>query len=159
MADTKRLFPNEIDVETETRKREHIETVLNTNVTGKGIKTGFEDFSFEHCALPELDLDNIDLSTSVFGKSLQAPILISSMTGGASEGGIINTVYLFPFAKDPLPTFDLNFSILNTDCAINRISYCHSRQFLYFLFEIFQLVGILLFPTRLRLSLRYLNVY
>ena len=90
MADTKRSFPNEIDVETETRKREHIETVLNTNVTGKGIKTGFEDFSFEHCALPELDLDNIDLSTSVFGKSLQAPILISSMTGGASEGGIIN---------------------------------------------------------------------
>ena len=90
MADTKRLFPNEIDVETETRKREHIETVLNTNVTGKGIKTGFEDFSFEHCATPELDLDNIDLSISLFGKSLRAPILISSMTGGASEGGIIN---------------------------------------------------------------------
>ena len=90
MADTKRSFPNEIDVETETRKREHIETVLNTNVTGKGIKTGFEDFSFEHCAMPELDLDSIDLTTSVFGKLLQAPILISSMTGGVDHGGTIN---------------------------------------------------------------------
>ena len=90
MADIKRSIPNEIDLGTETRKREHIETVLNSNVAAKGIKTGFEDFSFEHCAMPELDLDNIDLSTCVFGKSLRAPILISSMTGGASEGGVIN---------------------------------------------------------------------
>ena len=90
MSDTKRSFPNEIDLKTETRKREHIETILSTNVAAKGIKTGFEDFSFEHCAMPQLDLGNIDLSTSVFGKSLRAPILISSMTGGASEGGIIN---------------------------------------------------------------------
>ncbi|MBK18254.1 MAG: type 2 isopentenyl-diphosphate Delta-isomerase [Rhodospirillaceae bacterium] len=76
--------------ETETRKREHIETVLKTDVLAKGVSTGFEQFSFEHCAMPELDLDRIDLSTSVFGKNLQAPILISSMTGGAEEAGQIN---------------------------------------------------------------------
>jgi isopentenyl-diphosphate delta-isomerase len=75
---------------TESRKREHIDTVLNANVVAKGITTGFEMFAFEHCALPELDLDDIDLSTTVFGRYLRAPILISSMTGGAEEGGVIN---------------------------------------------------------------------
>ena len=78
------------DEGTETRKREHIETVLNANVAAKGITTGFETFAFEHCALPELDLDQIDLSTTVFDRKLRAPILISSMTGGAAEGGVIN---------------------------------------------------------------------
>jgi isopentenyl-diphosphate delta-isomerase len=75
---------------TESRKREHIETVLNANVAAKGVTTGFEMFAFEHCALPELDLDDIDLSTTVFGKYLRAPLLISSMTGGAENGGVIN---------------------------------------------------------------------
>jgi len=75
---------------TEARKREHIETVLNANVAAKGVTTGFESFAFAHCALPELDLDNIDLSTTVFGRHLRAPILISSMTGGSAKGGVIN---------------------------------------------------------------------
>jgi len=75
---------------TESRKREHIETVLNANVAAKGVTTGFEAFAFEHCGLPELDLDEIDLSTTVFDRDLRAPILISSMTGGAAEGRVIN---------------------------------------------------------------------
>ena len=45
----------------------------------------------------------------------------------------------------------------NTDNAINRISRCRSRQHLFSVFEIVQLVGILLFPTHLRLSSRCLN--
>ena len=75
---------------TEVRKREHIETILKSDVVAKGVTTGFEQFAFEHCAMPEIDLDRIDLSIPVFGKTLQAPILISSMTGGVSQGGIIN---------------------------------------------------------------------
>ena len=90
MAKANKLSLAPVSDGTETRKREHIETVLNSNVAAKGVTTGFEMFAFEHCALPELDLDNIDLSITVFDKKLSAPILISSMTGGAAEGGVIN---------------------------------------------------------------------
>lgn len=82
--------PKEAVPTTERRKREHIETVLNADVTAKGVSTGFERYFFEHCALPELALDDIDLSTQVFGKTLKVPILISSMTGGTERAGEIN---------------------------------------------------------------------
>ena len=75
---------------TENRKREHIETVLSSDVGAKGVTTGFERFFFEHVALPELSLDDIDLSVDLFGKRLNAPLLISSMTGGAEKARDIN---------------------------------------------------------------------
>jgi isopentenyl-diphosphate delta-isomerase len=75
---------------TENRKREHIETVLSENVGAKGVTPGFERFFFEHVALPELDLDQIDLSSELLGKRLDAPFLISSMTGGTERAEGIN---------------------------------------------------------------------
>ena len=75
---------------TESRKREHIDTVLDADVAAKGITTGFERYLFDHCALPEISLDDVDLSTELFGKSLAAPFLISSMTGGAAPARDIN---------------------------------------------------------------------
>jgi isopentenyl-diphosphate delta-isomerase len=90
MAKLKDSYKASVGGATEARKREHIETVLNANVAAKGVTTGFEMFAFEHCALPDVDLDNIYLSTTVFGRELRAPILISSLTGGAGEGGVIN---------------------------------------------------------------------
>ena len=74
----------------EARKREHIDTVLGEDVSAKGVSTGFERFFFEHAALPGLDLDSIDLSTRLFGRSLKAPLLISSMTGGTVRARDIN---------------------------------------------------------------------
>ena len=76
--------------DTEDRKREHIETVLREDVAAKGVTTGFERFFFEHCALPELDLNAIDLSAAVLGRKLRAPLLISSMTGGTPRALDIN---------------------------------------------------------------------
>ena len=75
---------------TENRKREHIETVLSSDVGAKGVTTGFDRFFFDHVALPELSLDEIDLSCELFGKKLSAPLLISSMTGGAEKAREIN---------------------------------------------------------------------
>jgi isopentenyl-diphosphate delta-isomerase len=49
-----------------------------------------ERYHFIHEALPELDLDAVDLTLSLFGKKLNAPILISSMTGGTAEAQKIN---------------------------------------------------------------------
>ncbi len=74
----------------ETRKTDHIDIVLNKDVNAKGVSTGFERYYFEHIALPELDFDEVDTSLTVFGKTLKAPLLISSMTGGAAATGAIN---------------------------------------------------------------------
>lgn len=74
----------------ERRKHEHIETVLNEDVASKGVTPGFERFFFEHVALPELDLDAVDLSCRFLGKTLKAPFLVSSMTGGTERARGIN---------------------------------------------------------------------
>ena len=74
----------------EARKREHLETVLNQDVSAKGVTTGFEDFSFEHVALPEIDFNTVDTSISLLGRELASPFLISSMTGGAQVSLEIN---------------------------------------------------------------------
>jgi isopentenyl-diphosphate Delta-isomerase len=75
---------------TEGRKLDHIRIVLGEDVGAKGITAGFAQLRFRHQALPELDLRAIDTRTTAFGKQLQAPLLISSMTGGANQAMHIN---------------------------------------------------------------------
>ena len=67
---------------TQKRKKEHLEICLDTESVTSASGTGLNRYRFVHNALPELDIDEIDLSTTFLGKRLQAPILISSMTGG-----------------------------------------------------------------------------
>jgi isopentenyl-diphosphate Delta-isomerase len=67
---------------TQKRKKEHLEICLDTERVTSASGTGLNRYRFVHNALPELDIDEIDLSTTFLGKRLQAPILISSMTGG-----------------------------------------------------------------------------
>jgi isopentenyl-diphosphate Delta-isomerase len=45
-----------------------------------------------HQAAPELDLDAVDTGLTLFGKQLQRPLLISSMTGGTEKARAINRV-------------------------------------------------------------------
>ena len=71
------------------RKADHIKINLEQDVRS-ALTTGLENYHFTHEALPELDLNRIDTSLSLFGKKLQAPILISSMTGGTAEAETIN---------------------------------------------------------------------
>jgi isopentenyl-diphosphate delta-isomerase len=75
---------------TPSRKSEHIRINLEQDVTAKGVATGLEAYRFTHCALPEIDLAEVDLRTPCFGHTLQAPILISCMTGGTDEAKRIN---------------------------------------------------------------------
>ncbi|MFN3929561.1 MAG: type 2 isopentenyl-diphosphate Delta-isomerase, partial [Thermoflexus sp.] len=72
------------------RKADHIRINLEEDVSFGQLTTGFERLRFVHRALPELDLQEVDLSTTFFGKTLKAPLLISSMTGGTEEAGRIN---------------------------------------------------------------------
>jgi len=78
------------DEQTASRKRDHVRIVLGEDVAAKGIDTGFAAYRLPHTALPELDLAAIDLTTTFLGKPLRAPLLISSMTGGAPDVARIN---------------------------------------------------------------------
>ena len=73
---------NKALTKTQKRKKEHLEICLDTESVTSASGTGLNRYRFVHNALPELDIDKIDLSTTFLGKRLQAPILISSMTGG-----------------------------------------------------------------------------
>ncbi len=76
--------------QTHSRKLDHVRIVLDENVTAKGISTDFAQWRMPHEALPELDMAAIDLRTTFLGKTLSAPLLISSMTGGAHDVTAIN---------------------------------------------------------------------
>jgi isopentenyl-diphosphate delta-isomerase len=71
------------------RKADHIKINLEQDVRS-GLTSGLERYHFVHQALPELDLVAVDTTLSLFGKQLNAPILISSMTGGTGEAKTIN---------------------------------------------------------------------
>jgi isopentenyl-diphosphate Delta-isomerase len=73
------------------RKSDHIRINLEEDVRST-LTTGLEHYSFIHQALPEIDLDSVDLSQVIFNRAIQAPILISSMTGGTQEAGRINQI-------------------------------------------------------------------
>ena len=74
----------------ERRKADHIRINLEEDVAFKQLTTGFEKYFFLHQALPELNLDEISTGVRLFGKALQTPLLISSMTGGTARAHKIN---------------------------------------------------------------------
>src|SRR5512142_2616136 len=73
-----------------SRKLEHLRINLKEDVQFRETTNGLERYRFVHQALPDIALPEIDLTTSFLGKRLQAPLLISSMTGGADEAARIN---------------------------------------------------------------------
>jgi isopentenyl-diphosphate delta-isomerase len=77
---------------TPSRKADHVRINLERDVAAKGIASGFDEYRFVNCALPEIDLAEVDTSTTLFGRALAAPVLISCMTGGTQEAREINQV-------------------------------------------------------------------
>jgi isopentenyl-diphosphate Delta-isomerase len=75
---------------TQRRKKEHLELCLDPPFVADPKGTGLDKYSFVHNALPEIDIDEIDLGTNFLGKRLKAPLLISSMTGGFDMARKVN---------------------------------------------------------------------
>jgi isopentenyl-diphosphate Delta-isomerase len=75
---------------TESRKVDHIRINLEKDVQFPRLTTGLEKYRFMHQALPELNLHEVDSTIELFGKTLSAPILVSSMTGGTDLAYRIN---------------------------------------------------------------------
>jgi len=70
------------------RKSDHVDISLSDSVLHSS--NLWDDVTLVHCALPELDLAEVDTSTRLLGAQLGAPIVIASMTGGHAHGADIN---------------------------------------------------------------------
>ncbi|WP_163101010.1 type 2 isopentenyl-diphosphate Delta-isomerase [Peribacillus alkalitolerans] len=64
------------------RKLDHIEHALTIGQEGKA---GFHDLMFVHQSLPDINVDEIDLTTEIGELTLSSPIFINAMTGGGGE--------------------------------------------------------------------------
>jgi isopentenyl-diphosphate Delta-isomerase len=74
---------------TKQRKADHIRICLEEDVQFRA-SSGLEKYHFTHRCLPEIDYADLDIKTTFLGKSLGAPLLISSMTGGTAQAQQIN---------------------------------------------------------------------
>jgi len=72
-----------------SRKTDHLELCISGDVGFRRTNL-FEQVGLIHNSLPELSLDDIDLSTSLAGHRCRAPLMIASMTGGTLEAGSVN---------------------------------------------------------------------
>ena len=72
------------------RKLEHLLICENYDVEFKDKTNGFEDIELIHNVLPEIDKQEIDLSTDVFGKKLDSPLFITAITGGHPAAKEVN---------------------------------------------------------------------
>lgn len=82
--------PTQADRSVAGRKLDHLRAI-HEDPEIERFRSGFDAISLTHRALPELDLDAVDTSTTFLGKPLSFPLLISSMTGGrGNEIAFIN---------------------------------------------------------------------
>lgn len=75
--------------EVEARKLEHLQVTTTQDVNARR-GPGWQDIALLHEPLPELDLDEIDLSVDFLGKRLRHPLVISAMTGGHERARDLN---------------------------------------------------------------------
>src|SRR2546422_6292777 len=69
---------------TQQRKAEPVNIILSENVSGE--YNYWNDVHLLHRAVPEIDLDDIDVSTTLFGRKLNAPLVISAVAGVFGRG-------------------------------------------------------------------------
>lgn len=72
------------------RKGQHIDLCVNQDVEHSGKRHGFDELPLPVVALPEVAWDDVSARTTFLGKTFNAPILITGMTGGIAQGSLIN---------------------------------------------------------------------
>lgn len=72
------------------RKAEHIALCETDQVAFQRKSNLLEEVELIHEALPEMSLDEVDLSVEFAGKTLRAPLMIAAMTGGTDLAEAIN---------------------------------------------------------------------
>jgi isopentenyl-diphosphate delta-isomerase len=87
---------------TEIRKFDHLDIALKEDV-GFHLSNWLDDAHLIHRALPELDLEEIDLGAEFLGHRIRAPILIESMTGGTGRASKLNEILAKAAEKFGIP--------------------------------------------------------
>jgi len=72
------------------RKADHIDLCATGDVGFRAKTTLLAEVELVHDALPEMTIDEVDTSVTLFGKRLSAPIIIAAMTGGTEKAREIN---------------------------------------------------------------------
>ncbi len=72
------------------RKADHLQVAVSDEAGFRHMTTLLEQVHLLHQALPESALEEIDLQTELVGHRLEAPLVITGMTGGTDEAGEIN---------------------------------------------------------------------
>jgi isopentenyl-diphosphate delta-isomerase len=75
---------------TARRKDSHLDLCATGDVEPAENSTLLECVKLVHCAMPELDVEEVDLSTEFLGKRLRYPLLVTGMTGGTERAGAVN---------------------------------------------------------------------
>jgi isopentenyl-diphosphate delta-isomerase len=85
-------LPNATETDVvEARKAEHLQVTATHDVNTK-VGPGWADIHLLHEALPEVDLETVDLSVEFLGRRLRAPLVISALTGGHAMAREVNAV-------------------------------------------------------------------
>ena len=76
--------------QTTSRKQQHIDLVVNENVSFRTKTSGFERFEFVYNALPEMNFSDVSTTMQFLGMECSMPLLVSSMAGGYADAERIN---------------------------------------------------------------------
>ena len=81
------------------RKDAHLDLAM-APLAQTNMVNSFDRLRLAHCALPEIALNQIDLTSQFLGYSISAPLFIGAMTGGTSRADGINAA-LAEVAQSP----------------------------------------------------------
>ena len=73
-----------------SRKADHLDLCATDDVAFQGKTNLLEQVQLIHDSLPELAVDDIDLTTTLAGRMLRAPVVIAAMTGGLERAEKVN---------------------------------------------------------------------
>lgn len=74
--------------QTRSRKQDHVDIILKEDVRAR--QNAWDDVTLVHEAVPDVDLEAVDLRATFLGKALRAPLMIASMTGGYPDAERLN---------------------------------------------------------------------
>lgn len=75
---------------TARRKLDHLALVRDRHTGPRAGSTWLEHVRLIHCALPELAWEELDLRQGFAGRTLAAPLLITGISGGVEQAGLLN---------------------------------------------------------------------